>query len=182
MVANWQGRPDLAAIERDDVHLLLTAGDNIPSLHETCGAGEKDCIRPYAALIDAYPELFRSTPFLPALGNHDKEIRPRGNRPPAEPVYDIEATAFRRFFELPDDERTWHFDVPAFGVRFIALDLHHLSDLGTTWQSSQPFQEGSPQYEWYRRLIEGSDQPFVVTLYNEKNSTVRGLEGGSWGS
>src|SRR5690606_24530610 len=76
-----------------------------------------------------------------------------------EPVYDIEATAFRRFFELPGEEQAWHFDVPAFGVRFIALDLHHLSDTGTTWQSSQAFQVGSPQYEWYRQLIGENKNP-----------------------
>jgi hypothetical protein len=181
VVANWQGRPDLAAIKRDDVHLLLTAGDNVASIHEECGAGRDGCIRPYAALIDAYPDLFRSTPFLPALGNHDKEIRPRGDRPPPEPAYDVEATAFREFFELPGDEWKWHFDVPGFGVRFIALDLHHLSDVGTTWQSAHAFRRGSPQYQWYRELMDGGNRPFVVTLFNEKNSAVRGLEDGSWG-
>jgi hypothetical protein len=181
VVANWQDRPDLTAIKQDDVHLLLTAGDNITSIHETCGKGRDDCIEPYAALIDGYPDLFRSTPFLPALGNHDKEIRPRGDRPPPEPVYDVEATAFREFFELPGDEWKWHFDVPGFGVRFIALDLHHLGDVGTTWQSAHDFRRGSPQYQWYRELMDGSHQPFVVTLFNEKSSTVQGLEGGSWG-
>jgi hypothetical protein len=181
VVADWHGRPDLTAIEQDDVHLLLTAGDNIPSIHGACVAGQKDCIKPYAALIDAYPRLFRSTPFLPVLGNHDKEVRPRGTKPPVEPVYDVDATAFRTFFELPDDEWKWHFDVPDFGVRFLALDLNHLGDFGTTWQSCHAFQKGSPQYEWYRKLVNESPQPFVVTLFNEKNSTVRGLEGGDWG-
>ena len=39
----------------------------------------------------------------------------------------IDATAFRRFFELPGDEWKWHFDVPDFDVRFIALDLNHIA-------------------------------------------------------
>lgn len=181
VVANWQGKPDLSAILKDDIHLLLTAGDNIQSIHGKCGVGEKECIRSYADLIDAYPALFRSVPFLPALGNHDKEIRPRGKKPPAEPVYDIEATAFRRFFELPGEEWKWHFDVPQFGLRFVALDLNHVSDFGTTWQSCHPFQKGSKQYRWYQDVMAESRQPFVVTLYNEKNSTVRQLGGGSWG-
>jgi len=101
VVADWQGKPDLSAMMEDDVHLLLTAGDNIARLWDQCGEGNKDCVKPYADLIDAYPELFRSTPIMPVLGNHDREIRPRGDKPPAEPVYDVDATAFQRFFELP---------------------------------------------------------------------------------
>jgi hypothetical protein len=76
--ANWQAKPDLKALLKDNPHLLLTAGDNIPDLWHECGAGVKDCTKPYAALIDAYPDLFQTVPFLPALGNHDREIRPRG--------------------------------------------------------------------------------------------------------
>lgn len=78
VVADWQGKPDLSSIVKEDVHLLLTAGDNIARLWDKCGKGNKDCIKPYAELIAAYPDLFRSTPFLPVLGNHDREIRPRG--------------------------------------------------------------------------------------------------------
>jgi hypothetical protein len=89
-----------------------------------CGEGVTDCTKPYSQLIAKYPALFRSTPFMPAPGNHDREIRPRGSNPPAEPVYDIDATAFRKFFELLDDEWNWHFDIPEFGVRFAALDLN----------------------------------------------------------
>ncbi|MBI3461539.1 MAG: hypothetical protein HY000_00545 [Planctomycetes bacterium] len=58
VVANWQGRSDLTAIQQDNPHLLLTAGDNVSSIHELCGSGNKDCTRPYAALIDAYPDRF----------------------------------------------------------------------------------------------------------------------------
>lgn len=76
----------------------------IPDLHSKCGIGKKDCTKPYEALIDAYPDLFRSIPFMPVLGNHDREIRPRGMKPPAEAVYDIEATAFCKFFDLPGDK------------------------------------------------------------------------------
>lgn len=90
-------------LELNTVHLLLTAGDNVKNIHQLCGAGKKACVKPYLQLIERYPELFRSVPFMPVLGNHDKQIRPRGNKPPSEPVYDIEATAFRRFFELPGD-------------------------------------------------------------------------------
>lgn len=135
VAANWQRKPDLSAILKDDVRLLLTAGDNISSIHQRCGAGNKHCIKPYAELIDRYPDLFGSTPLMPVLGNHDKQIRPRGSKPPEAPVYDIDATAFRRFFELPNDEWKWHFDIPDFDLRFVALDLNHISDMGTTWQA-----------------------------------------------
>ena len=30
-------------------------------------------------------------------------------------------------------------------------------------------------------MMNSSPHPFLVTLYNEKHSTVRGLEGGEWG-
>ncbi|MEO2016920.1 MAG: metallophosphoesterase, partial [Fuerstiella sp.] len=163
-----------------DVHLLLTAGDNISNTHQLCGAGTKDCVEAYARLIDRYPELFRSIPFMPVLGNHDKEMRPRGSKPPVVPVYDIDATAFRRFFELPDDEWKWHFDVPGFDVRFAALDLNHISDFGTTWQASHSFKKDSEQFCWYDGLMADRSRKFVVTLYNERNGSMRAQEQGAW--
>jgi hypothetical protein len=175
VIADLQGTPDLAAILNDDVHILMTAGDNIPNLWQAGGG-----TRAYSKLIDAYPELFRATIFMPVLGNHDKEVRPRGDAPPKEPVYDVNAAAFREFFELPDDEWKWHFDVPAFDVQFVALDLNHTSDMGTTWQACHPFAAGSEQFEWYDRLSRRTDRRFIVTLYNEQNASMRAKEGGRW--
>ncbi|MFH1718038.1 MAG: metallophosphoesterase [Planctomycetota bacterium] len=180
VVADWQGRPNLDAILKDDVHLLLTAGDNIARVWDSDRIGVKDCTASYEELIDAYPDLFKSIPFMPVLGNHDKEIRPRGDRPPAEGVYDIAATAFREFFELPGDEWKWYFDVPDFGVRFVALDLNHISDLGTTWQACHSYKQGSLQYEWYRELMDSTKRDFVITLYNEQNSAMRHKENLDW--
>lgn len=165
----------------DDPHLLLTAGDNVPSIHESCGAGNEDCIKPYVELIDRYPKLFRSTLFMPVLGNHDKQIRPRGDEPPEKSVYDIDATAFRRFFELPGDEWKWQFEIPGFDIRFVALDLNHISDMGTTWQACHPFDKESEQFQWYRDVMNDSDRQFTVTLYNERNASVRRPEHGAWG-
>jgi len=180
VVANWQGRPGLDAIRRDDVHILMTAGDNVESIWRLGGAGVKDSSAAYSELIDAYPDLFRSVIFMPVLGNHDKEIRPRGDKPPQEPVYDINATAFRKFFELPDDEWKWHFDVPDFDVRFVALDLNHTSDMGTTWQACHSYGKDSEQYQWYKGLMAEARQGFIITLYNEKHSSVRSAEDSSW--
>ena len=168
-----------AAVLRERPHLLLSAGDNVPQLHQGKLTAADD-ISAYRKLIDRAPDLFRTTPFMPALGNHDREIRPRGPKPPAEAVYDIHATAFRTFFALPGEEWKWAFDVPAFGIRFIAVDLNHTSDLGTTWQTCHDFGEGSAQLDWYRRTMAASRQPFVITIYNERHATVRGLGKGAW--
>ena len=180
VVADWQARPDLSALLRDEPHLLLIAGDQIGSLHQTCGAGVKDCVKPFAELVGRYPALFRSVPVMSALGNHDREIRPRGPQPLPEPAYDVDATAWRRFYPLPDDGWKWRFDVPGFSLRFIALDLEHTSDFGTTWQTGHDFHAGSAQFEWYRELIARRDRAFVVTIHNERNATMRGYEKGAW--
>ncbi len=179
VAADWQSKPDLSSIIRDDPHVLMTGGDQIESLFRDCGQGRLDCIEPYAALIGTYPELFRSVPFMPVLGNHDRQIRPRGKTPPPEQVYDVEATAFRRFFELPGDEWKWHFDVPDFEVRFIGLDFNHISDFGTSWQTCHAFGEDSEQLRWYEKLME-NPSPFVVTLYNERNASIRNQARGRW--
>ncbi len=181
VVGDWgyaKGKVDM--LLRENLHLLLTAGDNVPNLHKYCGAGVTNCTKAFSAWIDSQPELFRTTPLMPTLGNHDREIRPRGPKPPAEAVYDIEATAFRTFFELPGDEWKWYFDVPDFDVRFIALDFSHLSDLGTTWQTCHSYKKDAEQFPWYGKLMEQTTNGFVVTLYNERNSDLRSREGGAW--
>lgn len=181
VVADWQGKPSLGALLKEDIHLLLSAGDHVSNLHSSSPADAMGNTRPFSQLVAAYPELFRSVPFLPALGNHDREIRPRGSKPAAEPVYDIEATAFRTFFPLPDDGWKWRFDIPSFGVRFVALDLNHISDQGTTWQTCHPFGRDTEQFHWYQELSAKQDRRFVVTLYNEQHRQVRAQSGGEWG-
>ncbi|MEM9675760.1 MAG: metallophosphoesterase family protein [Cyclobacteriaceae bacterium] len=180
VVADWQGKPNLDVLLQEDIHLLLTAGDNISSIHGSCGIGNADCIEPYRQLIDTYPKLFSSTPFMPVLGNHDREIRPRGKTPPDEPVYDIEASAFRRFFALPGDEWKWTFAIPDFDVRFVALDLNHITDQGNSWQTCHPFGKNTVQYKWYSEEMSQVDEAFVVTLQNEKNERMRQQENGEW--
>jgi hypothetical protein len=178
IVGDWgfaAGKP-MEALIRDDVHLLLTAGDNVPSLYQKGREGPKA----FAALIDAHPALFRRTPFLPILGNHDREITPRGPKPPEHPVYDVEATAYRDFFALPGDEWKWHFDLPDFDLRLIALDLNHIQDHGTTWQTCHAWQPDSPQFRWYAETMAASTAGYVVTLMNEKQTQVGGLTKGAW--
>jgi hypothetical protein len=178
VVADWGYAPgrDFSALLLDDPHLLLTAGDNVASLHEAGREGTKA----FAALIDAHPDLFRSIPFLPILGNHDREIRPRGPKPPDQPVYDVEATAFREFFALPGDEWKWCFEIPAFDLALVALDLNHIQDHGTTWQSCHAWQTDSPQFRWYADTMRELHAGFVVTLMNEKRTALEQAGKGAW--
>lgn len=167
---------NFSAIVKDDPHLLISAGDNVASLHEKGREG----LKAFSALIDRQPALFRSVPFMPILGNHDREMTPRGPKPPAHPVYDIEAKVYREFFALPGDEWKWHFDLPDFDLRFIAVDLQHISDFGTTWQTGHPFDAKSEQFLWYRDLMAKTAQGFVFALINEKQTAVQGKTQGIW--
>ena len=178
IVGDWgyAADKDLSAIVKDDVHLLLTVGDNVPSLHEKGKEGTKA----FSALIDAHRELFRTTPFMPILGNHDREVTGRGPKPPPLPVYDVNATAYREFFALPGDEWKWHFDIPGFDVRLIALDLNHIQDFGTTWQTCHAWQPDSEQFKWYADTMAATTSGFVFTLMNEKQTQLFGLTKGAW--
>ena len=167
---------DLSALAKEDAHLLITAGDNVPSLHEKGREGTKA----FSALIDTNRALFRRTPFMPILGNHDREITSRGPKPPPHAVYDVEAQAYREFFALPGEEWRWYLDLPAFDVRFIATDLNHIQDFGTTWQTCHAWQPDSPQFQWFAQTMSGAKQGFVFTLMNEKQGQVYGLTKGAW--
>jgi hypothetical protein len=95
-------------------------------------------------------------------------------------VYDVEATAYRKFFALPDDEWKWHFDLPGFDLRLIALDLNHIQDFGTTWQTCHAWQPDSPQFQWFAKTMAASTSGFVLTLMNEKQTQMQGLTKGAW--
>ena len=180
VVANWQANKDLSSLKQDNIHLLLTAGDNIPNLHSSCGDGIKDCVKPYIKLIDRYPEMFATTPFMPILGNHDKQIYPRGPKAPSFKVYDVDATSYRKFFTLPDNEWKWGFHLAGFDLQILALDLNHTSDFGNNWQTCHSFDENSEQYLWYKQQIESSKSKFKLTLMNEKIGVVKRLSKGIW--
>lgn len=178
VIADWGYAPnrDFEALLKDDPHLLLTAGDNVPSLHEDGREGT----RAFAALVDAHPEIFRRFPFLPILGNHDREITPRGSQPPQHPVYDVSAEAFRAFFVLPGDEWKWLFTLPQFDLALVALDLNHTGDHGSTWQSCHPWQVDSPQFRWYADTMAAERAGFVLTLMNEKRTALEAAGKGIW--
>ena len=182
VVGNWgyADAPDVSQILKDDPHVLLTLGDNVANLHVLCGeAPTGDCIAPYVELIRSYPELFRSIPFMPILGNHDKEIRPRGKKYPPLASYDTTAAIYRNFFALPGKEWVWKFNIPEHNVSFVALDLNHSKDLGTTWQSNRSYKANAEQFNWYKQVMK-KDENFTITLYNDRNDMVRKLEDGKW--
>jgi hypothetical protein len=134
VVANWQGKPNLQGLMKDKIHLLPTAGDNIPDLHSKCGVGTKDCTKPYEALIDSYPELFRSIPFMPALGNHDREIRPRG---PSRPLTPFTTSTPRRSASSLTFLATNGNGISICRISACGSSpyLNHIQDGGTTWQT-----------------------------------------------
>ena len=92
----------------------------------------------------------------------------------------MHAAAYREFFALPGDEWKWHFDLPAFDVRFLALDIEHISDFGTTWQTCHAFDAGSEQFAWFRQTMAQTKAGFVFSLMNEKQSSLHGATKGLW--
>jgi len=180
VAADWQDTPPLDALQADDPHLLVSCGDLVHGLMRFDTPGDKNNTEPFSRLVGKYPTLFATTPFLPVLGNHDRQLFPRLLKPTATAIYDVDATAFRAFFPLPDPGWRWHFDVPEFGMRLIALDMNHTADFGTTWQSSHAFDADAEQFTWYRSRMAESTQPFVLTLYNEWHRLVEKHADGGW--
>lgn len=187
VIGNFHGnisKVDLKPIMKRKIHLLATGGDNISTLQEkgVDGDAAKTNIKPFRKMVSRYQDVFSTVPFMPVLGNHDRQIRSRGTkeRPPSEPVYDIEATAYSTFFSLPDPGWAWKFEIPDFGLRLIALDLNHISDLGNLLQTSHSYKADSEQFAWYDRISKESNSGLTVTLQNERNASIRSREGNAW--
>lgn len=172
---------DLTNVYKENPDFIATCGDNVPDLFEFGNKGDKHCINSYLRLVGLYPELFRHIPFMPALGNHDHQLYPRGPKPPADHmVYDTLATAFREFFELPCDEWKWQFRLPEHKIRFLALDLNHIHDYGNNWQTCHAYHKNSPQYKWYVNKMSDGFNGYTVTLMNANNPDMRRVDGGIW--
>lgn len=171
-------------ITKQNAHLLMTAGDNVPCLHKKGMTKEqaKENIEPFLRLIRNNRECFATTIFMPVLGNHDREIAPRGKRVwgPSQ-FYDVDATAYCRLFPLPEKRWVWYYDVPRFSLKIVALDLNHTSDLGTSLQTSHSYKIDDEQYRWYEQVMNNATQKYIVTVQNERCASVRSLENGAWG-
>ena len=175
--------PDYSALLSDDPHIIFTLGDNVANLWEGApeGSDTKRNIFPFLESIKEFPNAFlASRAFMPILGNHDKEIAPRGKKYPPKTPYDISATAYRLFFSLPDEGWKWEFRLPDFRLRFIALDLQHTMDLGTTWQTCHDCDGNSEQFKWYAKKMSECPDYETFTLQNQHNGVMRSLYGGLW--
>ena len=181
-VWGFAGQANISNILNEKPTFIITAGDNVPSLFEYGKEGNIHCVESYLKLVDAHPELFNHIPFMPALGNHDKQLHSRGLKPPADyMVYDTLSTAFIEFFELPGDEWKWSFEIPDYNIQFLAVDLNHIRDIGNNWQTCRTFDANSEQFRWYKNKIESSKFTYNITLANSSNPHIRRAENGIWG-
>ncbi len=162
-------------------HLLVSCGDNIPALHQSKPVAYDD-ISAFLKMIARDRKLFESVIFISAIGNHDREFKPRGkSRPPlVQPVYDVEAQAFRKFFAFPGTEWRWDLTIPDFDVQFLSVDSPHMSDVGTGWQACHALDAGSEQFLWYRKMMDAATNKFVITFYNGSNPGMRRVHKGIW--
>lgn len=171
------------AVAEAKPNLLVSCGDNIPSLH-TKGLPKEQAsqnIQPFARLVKNNADLFAETIFMTVPGNHDREIAPRGPRVAgASQFYDTTAAAFCRFFPLPDKRWCWTLAVPRFSLRIVGLDLNHTSDFGTSLETCHSWKKEDAQFAWYQGVMENAKEKILVTVQNEKSSIVRGLDGGAW--
>jgi hypothetical protein len=182
VVGDWgyANRPDLTALKADRPHILMTAGDNVASIVCPQRPGDKSNIQPFLGLIKSEADFFASTLFMPSLGNHDKQIGERGKKPtPGAAVYDVDAKAYLQMFALPDAGWKWAFTIPQANATFFSLDMEHVQDFGTSWQTCHDYRTGSEQFRWYDEQTSKATSGFVVTLLNER-STCRQMEKGAW--
>ena len=180
VVANLRAdaKIDLSALKKDDVHLLLSSGDTAMQ-YQFCEENQPACVESHGTLIETKAELFRTTAFIPTLGNLDRKIRPKSDGP-EKPAYEIHATAYRNFFALPGKEWIWTFAIPDFDLQLVSVDMNHTGDFGTPDQSCHPFGADSEQIAWYRETMEATKAGQVITLFGETGSRVRSHAGGEW--
>jgi hypothetical protein len=181
--ADWgfAGDTDISNVLKENPAIIITGGDNVPSLFEYGKEGNIYCIESYLKLIDTHPDLFNHIPLMPVLGNHDKQLHPRGQKPPEKyMVYDTLSTAFTAFFELPGDEWKWSFELPDYNIQFIGLDLNHIGDIGTTWQTCRSYDKNSEQFRWYKYVVKSGKSTYNITINNASNPHIRKVENGIW--
>ena len=181
--ADWgfAGDADISNVLKEKPAFIITGGDNVSSLFDFGKEGNINCVESYLKLVDSYPELFNHFPFMPALGNHDKQLHPRGSKPPVNyMVYDTLSTAFTEFFELPGDEWKWNFEILDYDIQFFAVDLNHIGDIGKTWQTCRRYDVNSVQYKWYKFAIESSKSTYNITINNANSPHIRRVENGIW--
>lgn len=169
-------------VQATDPHLIMTCGDNIPALFDAKNPYKDASIYMYKKMVANAPEVFRSRIFMPILGNHDKQTKPRGKTRPQKdnPVYDISAKSYCEFFSLPSPEWHWQMRFSDFDLRLIALDTNHISDISTGWQSCHEVGADSEQFQWFDKVLSNSSEKYIIAFYNESNGSMRGTNKGIW--
>ncbi len=189
ITADFLHQHDISPILEDDIHLFITAGDHLRwGLHSYCKPEDglnilPVCNEAWANFVDYASGILSVTPFMPGLGNHDRQIRPRTDTCTARGImaYDTTAAAYRNFFELPGREWLWYFDIPEFGIRFITVDDAHYLNQGDVLQASHSLAGGAEQTIWFDSVLEHSkDIPFIIVLHNTVNSILRNADHGRW--
>ena len=54
------------------------------------------------------------------------------------------------------------------------------SRITVNWETTQPGTKDAVQHLWYAAEVARRDAPFVITVNNERNATMRGYDGGVW--
>ena len=187
--ADFLHQHSITPILKDKIHLFVTAGDHIRwGLHSFCEPEEgsntiPSCDDAFANFVDYASDILSVTPFMPSLGNHDRQIRPRTDTCSLTNTmaYDTTAAAYRRFFELPGREWLWYFDIPEFGVRFITVDDAHYVNQGDILQASHSLAADAEQTIWFDSVMaQSKDIPFVIILHNTVNVLLRQADHGNW--
>ena len=72
------------------------------------------------------------------------------------------------------------FTVPQYNIKFLRLDLNHIHDYGTNWQTCHANHKGSVQFEWYVKQFAEPFDGYTVTIMNANNPDMRRVEEGIW--
>lgn len=185
-VGNLHQKTISESVVRLNPHVVFLTGDIVPCIHEKGLTKEQATLnqKPFLKLVENNRSLFASTILMTTLGNHDREIAPRGKRIPGPSLsYDAQGTAYRHFFDLPgsvEDHWRWFIDWKPLSLRIAALDLNHLSDFGTSLETCHPWQKDSEQFQWFDQISSQCDASFFVTFQNENCNGVRNKENGAW--
>ncbi len=189
ITADFLHQHNITPILNDKIHLFVTAGDHLRwGLHSFCKPEEgsniiSSCDDAWANFVNYASDILSVTPFMPSLGNHDRQIRPRTDTCTAKNImaYDTAATAYRHFFELPGREWLWYFDIPEFGIRFITVDDAHYVNQGDILHASHSLAAAAEQTIWFDSVLaQSKDIPFVIVLHNTVNVLLRQADHGNW--
>ncbi|MDO4425517.1 MAG: metallophosphoesterase family protein [Planctomycetia bacterium] len=185
-IGNIQQKPITKNVSHLEPHIILLTGDLVPCLWVKGMPKEKAALNlnPFLKLVKNNQKLFASTILMPTLGNHDREIAPRGERVPGPSLsYDTQGTAYCHFFDLPGenpmDHWRWFIDWKPLSLRIAALDLNHLSDFGTSLETCHPWQKNSEQFHWFDQISQ-CEENFLITFQNAQCAGARNKENGEW--